>query len=152
MTKAETIESVRGSFTILEKDLIAMPEDLFTKSFQGKSRSVADIIFEINAVNDHIGATIRGETPAPWPYEGFVTAPPDFQAKEVVIASLLASRDRFMATIDALSEEDLLGTVQTERGPTTSSARCRFVANHNWYHSGQLNFIQTLSGDDGWNW
>jgi hypothetical protein len=51
-----------------------------------------------------------------------------------------------------MTEEDLAGTVKTEHGESTRASRCRFVALHNWYHSGQLNYIQALTGDDGWNW
>lgn len=40
----------------------------------------------------------------------------------------------------------------TEHGETDRSERCRFIALHVWYHSGQLNFIQTLLGDDDWHW
>ena len=152
MTKAETIENLRGSFSILEKDLNALSEAEITKHFGGKARTVADIIFELIEVNDHIGATIRDEAPAAWAHEGWITAPADFQSKEVVIAGLLASRDRFITGVEAMSEETLAGNVQTEHGESTRAARCRFVALHNWYHSGQLNFIQSLAGDDKWNW
>lgn len=129
-----------------------MPNEVFTKSFGGKSRTVADIIFEVNVVNDHIGATIRDENPAPWEYKGWITAPDTFQAKDVVIAELLASRDRFISGVENMTDEMLSGTVQTEHGESTRASRCQFVALHNWYHSGQLNYIQSLEGDDGWNW
>jgi hypothetical protein len=152
MTKSEILENLNGSFSLLEKDLNALPEELFTKCMGGKTRTVADIIFEIIEVNDHVGATIRGEVPPAWPYEGWVTAPSDFGTKEVVIAGLIASRDRFVSGVEAMSDEELNGTIQTERGESTRASRCRFVALHNWYHSGQLNFIQSLAGDDKWNW
>lgn len=152
MTKTEIIENLKGSFSLLEKDLNALPEEHISKSLGGKARTVADIIFEVIAVNDHIGATIRDEDPEPWSFEGWVTAPSDFQAKEVVISGLLASRDRFISGVENMSEETLAGSVQTEHGETTRASRCRFVALHNWYHSGQLNYIQTLMGDDAWNW
>ena len=152
MTKTEIIENLKGSFSLLEKDLNAMPEDLIVKSLGGKARTAADVIYEIIVVNDHIGATIRGENPAPWTFEGWITAPADFQSKEVIITGLLASRDRFISGVEAMSEEDLAGTVKTEHGESTRASRCRFVALHNWYHSGQLNYIQALTGDDGWHW
>lgn len=152
MTKQEIIDNLKGSFSILEKDLNAMPEELIAKSLGGKARTVADIVYELIVVNDHIGATIRDENPAPWAFKGWITAPADFQTKEVVLAGLLASRDRFINGVEQMSEETLAGTVTTEHGDSTRASRCRFVALHNWYHSGQFNFMQSLSGDDGWNW
>lgn len=152
MTKLDVIEMVKGSFSLLEKDLNATPEELFSKTLGGKARTIADIIFELIEVNDHIGATIRDENPVDWAYKGWITAPENFQSKETVIAGLLHSRDRFLDGLEKMSEEALAGVVQTEHGETTRAARCRFVAMHNWYHSGQLNYIQSLNGDDGWNW
>ncbi len=152
MTKQEIIDNLKGSFSLLEKDLNAMPEELIVKSLGGKARTAADIIYEIIVVNDHIGATIRDENPAPWADDGWITAPADFQTKGAVVAGILACRDRFIGGVENMTEETLAGTVQTEHGESTRAARCRFVALHNWYHSGQLNYIQSLNGDDGWNW
>ncbi len=57
-----------------------------------------------------------------------------------------------MATVEGMSSEELNATILTEEGETTRFERCRFMTLHVWYHSGQLNFIQTLLGDDAWHW
>jgi hypothetical protein len=43
-------------------------------------------------------------------------------------------------------------TVEDDQGPSTRYARCQFMALHLWYHSGQLNFMQTLLGDAERHW
>ncbi len=145
------IKGLKSAFSIYEKDLQALPEDAFAKRFGGKARTVADITHEICLVNDHIGMTMRGEELFDWP-EGWITAPPELQTKEACIAAFQASSAKILDTVEGWSEEDLLVKVQTERGETDRAERCRFMALHLWYHSGQVNFIQTLLGDDDWHW
>lgn len=145
------IKGLKSAFSIYEKDLQALPEDAFAKSLGGKARSVADITHEVCLVNDHIGMTMRGEELFEWP-EGWITAPVELQTKEACISVFQASAAKTLATVEAWSDEDLKVKVQTEHGETDREERCRFMALHLWYHSGQLNFVQTLLGDDDWHW
>ena|SRR2546421_9561050 len=134
------------------QDLQALPEEAFTKSFNSTTRTVADIVYEVNLVNDHVGMALRGEEPFPWPEEGWIKAPEDLRTKAGVISAFENSSQKIIATVEALSEADLEGMVQTEHGERTRFDRCMFMALHMWYHSGQLNYIQTLLGDDGFHW
>ncbi|AIE86013.1 hypothetical protein OP10G_2645 [Fimbriimonas ginsengisoli Gsoil 348] len=135
------------------KDLQALPEEAFKKDFGGKTRTVADIVYEVNLVNDHVGMVIRGEEPFVWP-EGaaWIKAPEGFGAKDDVIAAFQKSSEKIISTVDAYSVEELEAPLQTEDGETNRAERCRFMTLHVWYHGGQLNFIQTLLGDDAWHW
>ncbi|MFZ4507855.1 MAG: DinB family protein [Fimbriimonas sp.] len=144
--------SLRSACSIFTKDLQALPEEAFTKQFSAKARTVADIVYEVNMVNDHIGMNLRGEEAFAWPEGGWITAPADFNTKEIVIQAFEESAARIQATADSYSAEDLLGTIPTEHGDKTRAERLRFIVLHLWYHSGQLNFIQTLLGDDEWHW
>ena len=152
-TDAKTIavNMLKGSFHLLGKDLDALPEEAFAQSFGPACRTVADLIHEVNMVNDHIRLTIRGEELFDWP-DGWIKAPPDFQAKDTVIAAFKRSSESFIETADGFSEEEMLSDIGDEGRVTNRFERCRFVALHNWYHSGQLNFIQTLRGDDAFHW
>lgn len=145
------VKSLKGAFAIFEKDLAAVPEEAFSKSLGGKARTVADITHEVCLVQDHIGMTMRGEELFAWP-EGWVTAPPELQSKQASIADFQASCAKILETVEGWSEEDLKVKVDTEHGETDRAERCRFMALHLWYHSGQLNYIQTLLGDDDWHW
>jgi uncharacterized damage-inducible protein DinB len=149
--KAIVLKSLTSAFRNFRLDLESLPEDVFARSLGGKARTVADIVYEVNLVNDDIVRNIQGEKPMDWP-EGWVTAPPELQAKEAVIAAFDASRDRVMALFESLTSEDMERAVVTEHGRTTPFERGRFIVLHVFYHSGQLNFIQTLLGDDGWHW
>ena len=150
--RATAAKSLESAFSIFTQDLEALPEDAFTKQFGPKTRSVADIVFEVNMVNDHIGMAIRGEEAPEWADDGWVKAPSDFNTKAIVIEAFKQSSQKIISSVEAMTSEQLEESVQTERGETTRYQRCQFIALHVWYHSGQLNYIQTMIGDDGWHW
>jgi uncharacterized damage-inducible protein DinB len=147
-----TTKGLKGACSIFLQDLHALPEDAFTKSFGPKVRTVADIVVEVNMVNDHIGMVIRGEEAFAWPEDGWVKAPADLNTKELVIEAFQKSSQQILTTAEGFTEEEYTTLFMTDEGETTRFERIRFATLHLWYHSGQLNFIQTLMGDDGWNW
>ncbi len=149
--KAIAVSMLKSSYYLLSKDLEALPEEAFNQSFGEKCRTVADLICEVNMVNDHVGLTIRGEELFSWP-DGWIKAPGDFRLKDAVISAFKQSMERFIATAERYTEEEILAPLEVEGKITNRYERCRFVALHNWYHSGQLNFIQTLRGDDTMHW
>lgn len=149
--KETALKNLRSAFRIFQSDLEALPEEAFDRVLGGKARTVADIIYEVNLVNDRIGLTMRGEPLFDWP-EGWITAPEDARTKSVALASFKKSSERILETVEGMSEETLTGTITTEQGETSRFERCHFMEFHIFYHSGQLNFIQTLLGDDGWHW
>ena len=145
------VKALKGACKVFLQDLSALPEAAFTHHFGGTSRTVADVVYEVNMVNDHIAMTIRGEEPFAWP-DGWITAPDDFASKRDVVQAFQKSSTQCIELFESLTEADFEKTVQTEHGETNVFERCRFMSMHIWYHSGQINFIQTLLGDDKWHW
>jgi len=137
---------------LFTKDLNALPESVFDRKLGGTARTVADIVYEVNLVNDHVGLTIRGEELFPWPDGGWITAPEHLRTKDVVLESFRDSSAKIIATARGFSEAELDESVVTEQGEKTRRERIRFLTLHLWYHCGQLNFIQTLLGDGEWHW
>lgn len=149
--KPIAIKSLNGACRVFLQDLEALPEDAFLQNFGGKARTVADIVQEVNLVNDHIGLTVRGEELFEWP-EGWIKAPEHQRTKQDAIDAFKASSEKIMATMEGYSEEDFHTPIMSDGSETNRFERCRFIALHVWYHSGQLNFIQTMLGDDVWHW
>ena len=149
--KPIVVKSLKGSRDLFLKDLEALPEDAYGKSLGGTARTVADIVYEVNLVNDHVGLVIRSEKAFDWP-EGWIKAPANLQTKDLVIESFKKSMEKIINTAESFSEAQLEEKFKTDEGETTRFERLRFITLHNWYHSGQLNFIQTLMGDDTWHW
>lgn len=142
----------KDAVSLMKADLEALEEDAFERSFGGKSRRVCDVVYEVMLVNDHVCRTIRGDELFDWPDGGWVTAPDGFAGKAHILAEFNRSCDSLTETVAGLSAEALAGEVSTEHGNTTRFERVQFMALHMWYHSGQLNYVQTLLGDDGWHW
>jgi len=143
---------LKGASKMLLQDMQALPTEAFEKDFGGKSRNIADFMYEVNLVNDHVGMVIRGEKPFEWPSEPLIKAPKDFRGKDKIIAAFEKSSTKIIETVEGFTPAQLEETIKIEDGETTRFERCQFMALHMWYHSGQLNYIQTLLGDDGWHW
>ncbi len=145
------IEGLSSALMIFQKDLEALPERAFAESFGGEARTAADIAHEVVMVNDDIRRNMIGEAMIDWP-EGWLRAPEGLKTKSEAIANFQRSSSELMAAAGAWGEVDLAIKVTNEHGEHTREERCRFIALHLWYHSGQLNFMQTLLGDTEWHW
>lgn len=151
-TETQAARSLARAFTIFSQDLEAIPADAYTQRFGPVTRTVADIVHEVNLVNDLAAIEMREEAPFPWPEGEWVIAPEELNSKEAVISAFETSRQKCLETAGLFSTEQMDERIVTADGDTTRAERCRFMTLHLWYHSGQLNFIQTLLGDTGWHW
>ena len=150
--KQSTVSGIQSACKVFAQDLEAIPAEAFTQSFGPKTRTIADIVYEFNLVNDHVGMVIRGEEPFVWPEGGWIKAPIELNSKEAIVESFQQSSAKVIQTAEDISLEELETTVSDDHGTSTKLDRFRFIMLHLWYHSGQLNFIQTLLGDDEWHW
>lgn len=151
-TPTPVAKSLKNALRLFRIDLEALPEEAYEKSFGPKVRSLADIVYEVGLVNDHVGMIMRSEEPFVWPEEQWIKAPEGLAGKGPVIAAFDESADRIVATAESFSQEEMDAPLATDEGETTRAERCRFMTLHVWYHLGQLNFVQTLLGDDAWHW
>lgn len=149
--KEELIKGLQSALGTLRKDLVALPEDAIAKTFGGVSRSAADMVHEINLVNEHVVKTLLGQPLFDWP-DGWIKAPAELQTKDALLAAFDKTNTFVIEGLESLSDEDWTKTVTTERGDTNTAERIRFITLHVWYHSGQVNYIQTLLGDSAWHW
>ena len=150
--RSQAARALRAAVRVFQADLDALPEDGFDKKFGPKCRTVADIVYEVNMVNDQLRMELRGEPTPGWPEGGWVTAPAGFEGKHTVTEAFRTSTDSLRSTAEEFSETQLAEPLATGEGETSREERVRFATLHLWYHSGQLNFIQTLLGDDAWHW
>jgi hypothetical protein len=81
-----------------------------------------------------------------------VRVPEEYTGKEQLLEMLNASLDRMAEGIAAASDEQLAEPSGPEEGAWPRSEFCRLAGVHLWYHSGQINYIQTMLGDDQWHW
>ena len=152
MEPTPVAKSLTNALRLFLIDLEALPEDAFTRSLGGKARTVADIAYETSLVNDHVGMVLRGEKAFAWP-DGWIKAPEGWSSKAAVVEGFRASADRIGSTVEAYAPEAMAETIDDqEGGEAVREERVRFTTLHTWYHLGQLNFAQTLLGDETWHW
>ncbi len=150
--KPIALKRLNGAKSIVAADIEALPEEALTRKFGDATRTVADIVFELNLVNDHIARAVRGEQQPPWPEGGWITAPAEFSSKESILGAFGEKMDVLIALAEGMDEADFATVVETEMGSSTKFEQFIFASMHNWYHSGQFNYIQTLLGDSDWHW
>ena len=132
-------------------DLNAMPEEMlgFTS---GKARSGFDFTSEVISVNKLvIGATKGVAFPTERP-EGWQRAPEASKSKEAIIGEFTASIEAVLKALREAPAERLEEIVETPLGAMPVARLAAIVPGHLMYHSGQLNYIQTLHGDDEFHW
>ena len=149
--KEKTLHSINRTFRAFSQDLEALPDDTFPRSLGGKARTVADVVYEVNLTNDWLRLNLLGEPVLNRP-NAWVTAPEEARTKETAIASFQVSSEQVIHLVEQMALEELEGIIQTELGEMTRAELCRSMTVHLWYHSGQLNYIQTLLGDAESHW
>lgn len=150
-SKTIAVKYLKNAFWRFRVDLLAIPEEALFRSFGGVSRSVADLVFETGQVNKHICQGVRNEVQFEW-VDGWLKAPDSWKTKQDVVDAFSESCDQTIKTFEELSLEELEAPYEDEGKVTTRIERCRFITFHMDYHSGQLNFIQSLLGDDKFHW
>jgi hypothetical protein len=150
-TKDATLQSVTRVFRFFLQDLENLPEGAFEKSLGGKARTVADIAYEVRLTNERLCRDLSGQPSTDSPSARTI-APDDLRTKEAAITSFRASSEQVLRLIERLSPEELEEVVPGVLGEASRADHCRAMTVHLWYHSGQLNFIQTLLGDSEIHW
>ena len=150
-TKEKALTNIHRTFHAFLQDLEALPPDTFERSLGGKARTAADIVYEVNLTNDCLRLDMLGEPILDRP-NAWVTAPEKARTKASAIASFRASSEQVIQTVEQMSLEEVEGVIRTDLGEMTRADYCRSMTVHLWYHSGQLNYIQTLLGDGASHW
>ncbi len=133
------------------KDLSVMSEEDLLFSPGGKARTGFDFTYEVLLINRRIAKRLKGEDPGPMPWtfgEGWLTAPPEWQSKEKLISEYSQSMDELYAAIG----DDAFRMVQLPTQEQTVFELVNFCCIHNNYHEAQLNYVQSVRGDDTVHW
>ena len=146
----EQIVSAKSDYA---KDLEAMTHEQLGTRPKGSARSPYDFTFEVVFVNKRIAKRLRGETPEPVPEDsGWMTAPDSFQNKEQAKKEMDDSMQEILDAFDKVPADDLGKTIQLPASETSAFKLGYFAAHHANYHDAQLNYIQSLNGDEKVHW
>lgn len=150
--KAEISAGVQMSAHLLNKDIGAMSDEMLANCPGGKARCGFDLIYEVASINRLFANLIQGVGNDVPPPNGWLKAPTEYHNKEEAQKDVAASVSELLAALDAVPENELGKVLESPMGAMPLAKLAGLVGAHMMYHSGQLNYIQTLHGDDTFHW
>lgn len=139
------LQRISGLFAT---DLRNMSHEMLDANLGGKARSGYDLAYEVVTVNKLVldGA---GDPPTPGVW---MKAPDSFKDKDAAVREFETSIEGVCSNLLNSEPEKLQEIVESPLGPMPRLALAQILPMHIMYHSGQLNYIQTLHGDDAFHW
>jgi hypothetical protein len=135
------------------KDIRAIPEDKWNSTFGGCAKSACEatadavslLLWTIEALK---GNVIQTDDP-----DARQMVAAQCASRESAAAALTGACAAFGAALSEASDEALNATVMPPwKMPAPLFMMANIAVSHIWYHDGQLNYIQSLLGDDKVHW
>jgi hypothetical protein len=147
-------KGIREAGTTFVADLEAMSAEVLDKSPGGVARTPYDYSYEIAIINKRLAARLRGDDPGPWQFADvkWVTCDSEFKDKAKIVELVKSSFNEIADAWDAFDETMLTEKIQLPKGETTALELGAMAFSHAVYHDGQLNYAQSISGDDEMHW
>lgn len=145
-------DKIRSARDCYIQDLEAMDEAVLRSSPGGTARIPLDFTYEVIYVNKRILCRLTGNEPEAFDAEGWITAPEEFQSKAAAIAGIRESTDKVLEAWEAVPDNEIDKVITLPNGETTPLAAAHLCATHLMYHDAQLNYVQSLMGDDEMHW
>ena len=151
-TKAEFLRAKER----LTHALATTPDDRINWSPSPTARTPIQLVAHCARSISGIQGMLTGD---PFPYAGIAefdaalrTAEREFTTREQVLGLLEQTGAEYLAWLDTLTPEQFASTVQTPFGMTVPMAvGITFAAYHTLGHIAQMDYIQTIYGDQDWH-
>lgn len=151
--KEYLVNSLRMQHGRLVKDLNTLPEEARAKSYAGCAKSPLTMIAECAWVNGWIVEVIEGGPAKRLTDEEEAALFGSVDTTEKALAMLEESVAKLSAAYEALDENTLGDLTDKPFGrPVPLFQVASLPIGHLMYHDGQINYIQTLHGDDKIHW
>jgi len=132
-------------------DITAIPDDKWTATFGGCSKPAGALVADTVTNLLWTTAVLKGEESNAYNEMGDLAS--KYADKSVAIAELNAASAGFAAALTSASDEILNSVVMAPwQMPMPVFILATISVNHIWYHDGQLNYVQTLIGDEQVHW
>jgi hypothetical protein len=147
----QLVSDIQGPANLVELDIQAMSDEMLGALPGGNARCGFDLIFEITEFNNYVADRAAGREGS-IETNGWVRAPESFRSKEVALQQFKDSVSALSTNLLAASSETMDTPAATPFGEIPLSRLAGIAPRHMMYHSGQLNYIQTIYGDDEFHW
>lgn len=133
-------------------DINSMTPELLSTTHGGESRCGFDFLYELVGFFGTFGDLLKtGPSDIEGP-RGWIRAPKEFHDKVAATAALNKAADEFVEVFSDYQGDFINDVFHSPVGPFTPLAMANLAVWHMMYHSGQLNYIQTIHGDAGFHW
>ena len=151
--KDSVTDRINSACELYVKDLEALDEPKLGQTPGGVARAPYDFTYEVVFVNRRVTKRLRGEVPEPFEFDGWMKAPEEFRSKSAAVSALKESCNEVLEAWKALPAEDMGKTIVLGDGSESNTLKmANLCATHLVYHDAQLNYIQSLCGDDEMHW
>lgn len=150
---AKASENVGRAAGLLLTDIDVMSEADLATNGGGKSRCPYDLICELTGMFNRFSDQLEGnEVPPPDFNAGWPKAPEDFKSKATAVAAFRSASERFRKALESYAGDPAEERFPFIRGSMSALDLADLARGHTLYHSGQLNYLQTMLGDDEFHW
>jgi hypothetical protein len=147
----QLVADMQGPANLFALDISAMPEEMLGACPGGKARCAYDLIYEVTEFNNYVAERVSGRE-GNLESDGWVRAPESFRSKDAALEQFKASMAALSSALLAVDAEALEAIAPSPFGELPLSRFAGIAPRHMMYHSGQLNYIQTIYGDDAFHW
>lgn len=143
---------LEGLVSMYSADIAAIPDDKWTATFGGCTRSASSITADAIGMLKWATDALRGHV-AEGMDEGMSAFMSACSTKEGAANALRTTAEEFNQALTSASDETLNSMVTPPwKMDTPLFMMAQIAVSHVWYHDGQLNYIQSLLGDDKIHW
>lgn len=132
-------------------DINAIPDDKWSETHGGCSKPCGAMIADAVTNMKWVTGALKGEESDAYSSMGALAE--TYSDKAAAVSGLSEASAAFGEALNAASDETLNSKVVAPWGqPVAVYSLAQISVNHVWYHDGQLNYIQTLLGDEKVHW
>ncbi|MBS1715157.1 MAG: hypothetical protein JST30_12555 [Armatimonadetes bacterium] len=151
--RKDVLDRLAFSLQLFGSDLRSMSDDDLAACCGGASRCGFDFVYEMVGFFDTFaGLLTDGPSQIEGPQGGWVRAPKDFCLKAPALEALRIHAEKFTAAVQNYQGDFVADVFPSPVGPFTPLGMANLAVWHTMYHSGQLNYIQTVRGDVDFHW
>lgn len=151
--RTDVLERLAFAQQLFRADIRSMSTADLATTCGGQSRCGYDFIFEMVGFYETLAGLLNnGPSDIEGPQGGWVQAPKEFCDLAPAVAKLNAAADGFTEAIRSYQGDFVKDVFPSPVGPFTPLGMANLAIWHTMYHSGQLNYIQTINGDVDFHW
>ena len=155
----DTIAQAKAEYMLAKEQIMqslaTTPDDRLRRAPSATARTPLQLTAHAASAVSSIVGMLSGE---PFPFAGtgefdasMRLAEEEYTTREQVLTLLECCSTEYLIWVEALTPEQIGSTITLPFGPMPMAVGITLPADHMRYHTAQLNYLQTISGDRDWH-